>query len=141
MGYKTKIYWTLILSFIAALISLVLALPENFGLCAKNDINCLHSYIDSFNEIIQITFIFSIPIIILSFILLFHKERIFFIWSKFTIIFLPIVIILIMITPSNSGSISPFEREPVTLFLAIVFFVVSIFIIATKSSNIRRERK
>lgn len=139
MNYKIKIYSMLIVSVIAALISLILALPENFGLCTKNDISCLHSYIDNFNEIIQVVLIFSIPIIIVSFVLLFFQEQVFRAWSKFTIIFLPIAVILIVITPSTTGSIDPIEREPLTLFLSVIFLIISIFIIAIKSFRLRSK--
>lgn len=137
MNYKKKIYWVLVISAILILISLVLGLPENFGLCKKGDISCVHNYIDNFNEIIQITFIFSIPVIIISLVLLFLKEKAFKAWSKFAIIFIPISIILISITPSVKRTLIGFDREIITIGLAIIFFTVSLLIIVVNSARFK----
>lgn len=141
MNYKTKIYWILTVSVITSLISLILALPENFGLCSKNDIVCLHNYIDNFNEIIQVIFIFSIPIIIVSFILLFLREQVFNTWLKFSIIFLLIAIVLIAMAPTVNGTLIGFDKETTTLWLATIFMIVSLLIVVIKSLHLRRERK
>lgn len=139
MNHKNKIYGILITSVIAISISLVLALPEKFGLCAKNDINCLHSYIDNFNEIIQVIFFLSIPVVIISFVLLFLREQVFNAWSKFAVIFLPVAVILIIITPTTKKTIIDFDKESVTLLLASIFLITSLLIIFIKSFKLRRE--
>lgn len=139
MNYKRKVYAILIVSVVAILVSLVLALPEKFGLCAKNDISCLHDYIDNFNEIVQLVFIFSIPIAIISFILLFFQEQIFRVWSKFTIIFLPIAIItVIWMAQGTRGTLISIDEEIGSLFSATIFLITSLLIIAIKSFKLRK---
>jgi hypothetical protein len=135
MNHKKKIYWVLIISFVSVAISLVLGLPEIFGLCSKNDISCQHDYIDNFNEIIQISFSFSVPLIVISLILLFLKEQAFKVWLKFAAIFLPIAIVLISLAPITQRTLIGFDREKITLILAAIFFITSLFIIILNFSK------
>lgn len=134
MSYKKKSYWILLGSIVGFIIAVVLTSPSSLGLCPAGDRFCF----DPYDEIIgQPLGIFSVCLFFLSLILLIMHEQVFRVWLKFAVIFLPVAIILIAITPSTSGSIDPIEREPVTLFLAVVFFVTSLIIIAIKSFRLR----
>jgi hypothetical protein len=141
MSHKKKVFIIFILAVVIMLVSLILALPEKVGLCSGHDVSCKHGYIDNYNNLVQIGFIFSIPLIIISILLLFLKDQIFVSWSRLAIFFLPIAIIIIAITPSTSGSISPIEKEPVTLLLAAFFLIVSIILITIKSLKLRSKEK
>lgn len=76
------------------------------------------------------TFLFSFS---LSFIgvllgLYFSGERSFNAWKKFAIIYLPVAFLLVLIIPKTGGFVSP-DSELASLWLAGIFFVVSVGII------------
>lgn len=67
-------------------------------------------------------------------ILFFMREEVFRVWYKFSIVFLPIAPVLIMLSsPHSGGFIFPSDREITTAFLPVFFIVASIVIILTKS--------
>lgn len=79
------------------------------------------------------TFLFSFSLSFLGVLLglYFSGEKSFNAWKKFAIIYLPIAFLLILITPRTGGFISP-DSEMVSLWLAGIFFVVSVAIILVK---------
>jgi hypothetical protein len=137
MNYKKKIYWIVIVSVVTILISLALALPEIFGLCGKNDTICIDEYIYKYDTVAMLLLVFLIPIFFISVVLLFLREQVFNAWSKFSIIFLPIAIILVAITPKINGTLIGFDKESASLALATIFLIVSVFILAFKSFQLR----
>lgn len=137
MGYKKKIYYILVASVILAIISLILALPEYSGLCRELDSACIDAYIYRYDALTTSLLIFSACLFSISIILLFLREQIFLAWSKFSIIFFPIAVVLITMTPTTSGTLVGFDKESATLWLAIAFLIASILIIAIKSFKLR----
>lgn len=134
MSYKKKVLLILLVSIFGFITAFILTSPGSLGLCPLGDKFCF----DPYDEIIgQPLGILSVCLFFLSLVLLIAHEQVFRVWSKFTIIFFPVAIALIAITPSISGSIDPVEREPVTLFLATIFLIVSLLIIAIKSFQLR----
>lgn len=136
MNYKKKTALLLLGSIVGLILAFILTSPSSLGLCSPNDKFCF----DPYDEIIgQPLGVFSACLFIISLILLIVREQVFKAWSKFSIIFLPIAIVLIEISPSTSGSIDPIEKEPVTLLSAAIFLIVSILIISIKSFKLRKE--
>lgn len=151
MSYKRKITWILTAFSVVVIIILVFGLPHVFGLCKKSDIKCIDNYSDylyKFNhlfpaptiDVVQIVFFFSIPIILISIALLFLKERVIKTWLKFSIIFLPIVIALIIVMARGTyGTFISIDEKSASVFFAVIFLITSLLIITIKSLKLRRE--
>lgn len=135
---------------IEVMVILILSLPHIFGLCKKGNINCINNYNDylyKFNhlfpaptiDIVQIVFFFSVPIILISAILLFLKEQVIKTWLKFSIIFLPIVIALIIVMARGTyGTFISIDEKSASVFFAVIFLITSLLIIAIKSFKLRK---
>lgn len=139
MNHKKKIYRLLFVATTLTFIGFVLAMPEKFGLCEKNDTKCIHGYINNFDMIVTVLVIFSIPVFIISCSLLFVKEQVFNKWFKFAIIYVPISIVLIAIASPTGDMFFPSLRETLTFLLPIVFFIASLFIIIFEHIKLRRK--
>ncbi len=83
----------------------------------------------------------SIPIFIFSLIVYKLKERVFLLWKKFTFIYLSIYLFIVIIAPWRHADFSPFEKGPNTLFLLIIYIVLSIIIISYKSIILHKYKK
>jgi len=137
MNYKKKNVIILLLSILGLFLGAILTSPSSFGLCSFKDKFCL----DPYDELIgQPLGLFSFSFFVISLIFLSQKEQTFKSWSKFTMIFLPIAVILIAVTPAVQGSFIGFDREEVTLGLAIIFFVASLLIIAVNYSKMKGDK-
>ncbi|MDH4330112.1 MAG: hypothetical protein OEV93_00995 [Candidatus Moranbacteria bacterium] len=135
MSYKKKIRNIIIACLIAIVASLVLALPENFGLCSKGDTACVRKFIHRFDNIIQTTFYFALAIIFSLTGAYFTGEKAFNAWKKFARIYLPIAIVLVLISPTTNMNFVGFDKELTTMWLAGIFFVVSLGIIFGKKDH------
>lgn len=134
MGYKKKIIWILLGSIMGFIIAVVLTSPSSLGLCSAGNKFCF----DPYDEIIgQPLGILSVCLFFISMILLFLREQVFHAWSKFSVIFLPIAIVLIVIAPTINGTLIGFDKESAALWLAIIFLIVSLLIIVLKSFRLR----
>ena len=92
--------------------------------CIDNDIPCMQN-IDHFADI----FLVFLPALFFSFITYPMYERVFRAWRNFTLVWVPLTIFLVVITPDTSGSIVAFGKETTAMVLSIVFTVLSILII------------
>ncbi|EKE11219.1 MAG: hypothetical protein ACD_15C00117G0001 [uncultured bacterium] len=139
MSYKKKIYSTIAFSVFIILLSLALGSPEILGLCEKDDIGCLHKYIDRYNPIFVPLFVFSVPIFIISFLLLFLREQVFYAWKKFAVIYVPISIILIFTASPSGDLLFPSLKEMFIFALPVTFLITSLAIITVKSLKLRKK--
>jgi len=83
--------------------------------------------------------LFTASIIIISFTLLFFNNQFFYSWFRFTKYFLPIAIILVVLSPSIDSSIFGFDKEFMSWFLASIFLLTSLILIARKWWQIRKS--
>lgn len=77
----------------------------------------------------------SAPILFFSLINLFFREETFISWSKFTIYYFIISVILVLISPNSTHGmdIYPATKENVTIVLSVMYSVFSLVLIAYKS--------
>lgn len=130
MNYNKKAILILVSSIIGMITAFILINPSKIGLCPLNDTYCF----DPYDEIIgQPLSTLSFCFFILSIILLFVKEKVFYVWSKFSAVFILITALIIAKAPVYSGSIDPFEKKPVTIFLTSLFFLMSLALILSKT--------
>jgi hypothetical protein len=92
-----------------------------------------NSYISNgiYKGIAEPLFYISISLFITLLILFFTKEEIFRSWIKFTYIWIPISIFLVLIIPNggNSSFVSLIDRESVSMLMAGLFFIISLIIV------------
>lgn len=159
MKYKTKIYSLIVVAviFIGIGYSLTSFLKFEFDTCGSGYNNAgslsgkinltpscsgYRGYLDSLDDNIGVPLIlFSITSVIILLTLLFLREQIFYAWSKFSIIFLPLAIIFVAVAPEYRDVFFTLDKEAYTLSLATIFLVVSLLIIAIKSFKLRGEGK
>lgn len=80
------------------------------------------------------TFIFSFSVSFCGVLIgiYFSKKKAFNAWKKFAMFYLPISIVLIMLSPTTNMNFIGFDKELTTLWLAGIFFIISIIIILAK---------
>ncbi|MDH4330111.1 MAG: hypothetical protein OEV93_00990 [Candidatus Moranbacteria bacterium] len=121
MNYKKKILIMLLISVITGIFS--------FGTCLSLSTRHYCSP-GEFEAIFNFLALFSIAFGTISIVLLFTKGA-FDSWKLFAIIYLIVSIFLVSVT-SNMGGMLGIDKEFVTMWLAGIFFVVSLGIILGK---------
>ena len=95
-----------------------------------------HAY--SLDEKFGAPLIFFSVLSIFSIIALFFlKEQVFVVWKKFAVIYIPISIVIIAISPSQGDMFFPSMQEMLIFALPAIFLVASLAIIITKSLKLR----
>ncbi len=74
-------------------------------------------------------FLISIPILILAIFSFFIKKQISKRWLKFTFLFLLFYVIIYFLSPKSKSDYLWFQREAVSLFSAIIYFIASSLIL------------
>ena len=122
MPTKKNIFFTLLVGvIIISYVTLTSGVPL---FCIDNDIPCMQN-IDHFADI----FFIFLPALLFSLITYPLHERVFRVWRNFALVWVPLTIFLVVITPDTSGSIVAFGKETVAMILSIVFSALSITII------------
>lgn len=121
MNYKKKINkWilTCICFFLAAFLFMLPCYPsENY--------RCDGKYMDLIGQPIGI----SALVLLITFLLLrWLPESVYIAWKKFAKGFLPLAVLLILITGTSGGGMAP-DREGVLYFLSAVYGFITVFII------------
>lgn len=81
----------------------------------------------------------SSAIFIVSILLFFVREEVFNSWKTFAYWWIPLSVLLILAAPSQGGGLISIDRELVTWWMAGLFFLLSLLIIAVKSYKLRGE--
>ncbi len=132
-----KIRFISILSLSGLGTGLILLYSPVWGWCEKSTF-CDTSFLDE--GIGQPLILFSLSISLLSIILYFLREEVFRSWARFAKWYLSASVVLLVLGSNQhggyiSGGLN--DRESMTWFLAGLFFVISLFLIATKSWKLR----
>ena len=128
MEYKSKVLTTLTLSILGSVTGYFLSDPSILESC-RNYPGCNSMVVGEYIGVPLL--LFSVVFAIISLVLLFARDEIFRSWSKFARIFLPIAAILIILSPSQPSFLNP-DRELTTWWMAGLFLVISILLIAWK---------
>lgn len=136
---KNKAIALLIISVLLLLLGFVFLYPEKFGFCAVDDRDCIYPNAFNFGE----PLIFTMPaIILLSVILFFTKPEVFKAWSKFAMLVIPLLALLIIFTPVQCGGGYVglcLDKEMASIFSGVGFFIVSLVLIIYKSLKPRSQ--
>ncbi|HBR78869.1 MAG TPA: hypothetical protein DEA46_00375 [Candidatus Moranbacteria bacterium] len=134
MDYRKKKYLKIIISIVGILTGYYFSSPIKHDICRET--LCIRII---GGDVGMPLFLFSIVLFLIFFIFLFVKEDVFNIWKKFAKIFLPIAILLIIITPTTYGGFVGIDKELATWWLAGLFLISSIAIIIWKSIQLRKK--
>lgn len=91
----------------------------------------------------QSLFFFPLVLLVISTILFFLREEVFRAWWKFARIYLPIALVLILISSPDAGGGfamdvgSGYDREGMVWFTSGLFFVISVILIAYKALKLK----
>jgi hypothetical protein len=111
---------------VALIIGLVLAVPENFGICSSDiSYSCIRTA-ESFAE----PLIYLGGAVLLTSILIILFPATFQAWKRFAIWYLPTVALLLAIYDDRGGGFFPTgDKESTTWFLVILYLIISTIII------------
>ena len=106
--------------------------------CIDNDIPCMQN-IDHFADI----FLIFLPALLFSFITYFLDDRVFRAWRNFTLLWVPLTIFLVAITPETSGSIVAFGKQFTAVMLSIIFsgIYTTIIVVSWLIQHFKRKGK
>lgn len=91
----------------------------------------------TFTDLGTTLFAFSLSFAFTFFALLFASENVFSTWKKFTVFWVPMSILLIVISPMTSRELIGFDKELTALWTAGLFFLISLAIIGFKSWKLK----
>ncbi|HBR78872.1 MAG TPA: hypothetical protein DEA46_00390 [Candidatus Moranbacteria bacterium] len=134
MDYRKKNWLGIIISIVGILLGYYFSSPIGNNICKKT--LCIKII---GGDVGMPLFLFSISLLFIFSIFLLAKEEIFNIWKKFVKIFLPVAMLIIIVTPTTYGGFVGIDKELATWWLAGLFLIVSIGIIIWKSIQLRRK--
>jgi hypothetical protein len=140
---KIKKY-TLIISFIGAVLFLALFFNSDalYKYCYKEG-HCIYLFKNVFNsESFIFPLFISLLILLFSVATYFLREEIFTSWFRFARVWVPLSIILVIITPGGSGGgfmPSLIDKELTAFLMAGLFLIISTLIIIIKSIKVYRK--
>ena len=124
----------LFLSLIISIITLTTSYLGTSTFCGDS-LDCMRFVADMLRSV----FVF-IPVFILSIILYKMRDGIYQSWFKFVRVWIPLTIFLTIISPSYGHGLLPIEKSSVSFFMSILFFLISLIIILTKSLSKKSSR-
>ncbi len=140
MDIKKKKQIVLILSSILLIIAYVITNNtsfEFFGFCSPGDPAC----VNDFNYYGIIILYAAKPIFLVSLILLFVKDKVFELWQKFAVWYLPIAAILIWLIPEpGSGDFLAPSNIMFTEWFFWLYALISVVLIAYKSIGLKKSK-
>ena len=136
MEYKKTINKLTITMVVISTISFFLSSPISNGLCSDTDTSCGYLLSDTIGIP---AFFFSLVILGLLCILRFMSESVFWSWSRFGALYIFITIILLSLFPVTSGSLIPLDKKFMSEFLAGLFLIISLILIAYKQFHRRAK--
>lgn len=87
------------------------------------------------------TFLIFLPFLIFSIITYKVKYLAYQSWSRFVCFWIPLSILIIVLTPKSNEGLFPIEKGSVSVLMSIIFSIISILIIFIKSYSLRANKK
>lgn len=131
---KTLIF----LCLVGIVIFLISIFSRQIGLCSTLSYSSCGAFFDGLGEALLPIF----PLFLFSIITYFMSEKVFQIWSRFAIVWIPISMILIGLAPEYGEGLWLFpriEKGTVALVLSALFVAVSIILIAWTTLRTRKN--
>ncbi len=137
---KSRVYWLGGVAILTVLVWIFMY-PDYVGICPS---------IGEFEETFCIARFTAIvePVsillsgLLLSFVLaITTADSVFRIWKKFSYAYMPFAVLLIFLAPNTSRNILGIDREFTSIWLSILYVIISLVLITYKSWRIKRSTK
>lgn len=137
---KKIIFWLLILSFVGFVIGYILTNSIQFNICTVSEIITEASCINFYERVGNPLF-YGMSALALVFLILIFLPQAFSAWKKFAIWFIPLATLLFIFypDPSSGDYFSPYP-EQIFKWVSILYVVISILIIASKTIRQKIEK-
>ncbi|MEI6842982.1 MAG: hypothetical protein WCK48_00510 [bacterium] len=134
-----------LLFWFSGIVSIILLVVNYFGtyeICnVEEGGNFLSSFLLSIFKSNCVDFLYHLlisleiflPLFLLSAITYKMPDRVYKAWSRFSLVYIPISIILTLLTPDYSQGLVPVDKGRVSLGLSVLFIIISISIIVITS--------
>lgn len=92
-----------------------------------------------YKNVAEPLFFLSVSVVSIAIVLFFLKDAVLRLWLNFAKWYLPVTVILIAISPTGEGGFLPplVTKEAASLWLGILFLIISLLLIAYKSYFLR----
>ena len=124
---------TLLISGLISITIITINYLGTYAICNSNR-DCAHLL----TNIIWILYIF-VPLFLLSLITYKMQDEIFHKWLKFVYIWVPLTIILVLISPEYGNSLFPIEKDSVSFFMSVLFLLISIILILSNHFSLKNS--
>ncbi len=142
-SYKKQILFIFVVSIVVLTVTAIKGIFDNFNGCGT-EIYCFRRLITSSSY--QYIFIPTLAILLSLIPLIFLKQAVYRAWRKFAVVALPIIILIIAVSPEYSGSglggpNLGLTRETAALTFSTIFIIISLVIIIIKSIKSRGKKQ
>ena len=128
---KKSVLW---IGFLGVIVFITSVFSIDINLCPPYSYSSCSQFFSVFGEII---FVFT-SLFLLSLITYKMRDDIFQSWFKLVRIWVPLTIILVLISPEYGNSLFPIEKGSVSFFMSVLFLIISIILIIYKSLSLRK---
>jgi hypothetical protein len=138
MDLKNVNYLLIAFATLGTIVGYALIYPQNIGICSEG-VNCLSNFMVF--SIGKPLFFGSPAILLVSIIINFINKEILLSCIKFSVVTIPIFVILIAVTPQfGVGDYLPggLDKTMTTLLFAVIYLIGSFLIILIKSLKLRK---
>jgi hypothetical protein len=139
MEYNKTLNFALVFFVLNFFIGILFAIPEKIGLCGQGDVSCIYKISEGFAQpLILGSFFLGITFLVLRFL----PKRVFNLWLKFAVWYVPLAALWIIITPASGGGwagLAP-DKEGVIWLLGGIYLAVSFCLIAYKTLRLKFSR-
>ena len=123
---------TLLISFTGVVFFTLSLFSTQLGICNINS-----SCVFIFDPIAETLLVF-VTLFFLSLLTYSIRDETYKIWFRFSRIWVPLTVLLVLITPEYSNSLIPIEKGAVSFIFSILFLLISLIIIITKSLSSKK---
>jgi lysylphosphatidylglycerol synthetase-like protein (DUF2156 family) len=138
MSYKKEIKKLIIISLIILLITIAINFSTRLSYCGKST-DCLFNLsviLLKYNQFILLPS--AMALLFLLFFLMIDCKFIYEAWRNFSVIFLPIVVLISFFMPTNcTGMFCMLTQQSASYSMTLLFLLTSLFIIIIKSIQLR----
>ena len=125
----------LTLSFICLLVFIVSMFISLNGYCTEYRYLCSRAHDDTLA-----TYFFPfLPLFLLSLTTYKMRDEVFHTWLKFAYVWVPITILLVLISPEYGNNFFPIVKGSISFFMSCLFLLISLIIIISKSLSLRKK--
>lgn len=115
------------IGFVGVFLFFISAFSKEIGICAAYSYSLCLDFSNQFAEILMPFF----ALLLLSLITYRMREEVYRAWFRFARWYVPIAMLLILITPEYGGGLfNPVQKGSVSFVLTALFFIISLLLIA-----------